>query len=262
MTGEFIWMMNRIRHVLSVMNGPGHGPRAGWPVPLFELSRASRAGWRGSARNAGPSHAANAIPSPRIRDPWMLDAGPTATGLIFAARASRVGEAGATNDPTIQMRTSNVEGQAGYGIHRGLVLPVFLSSGGMFLASYIWHGVVLNDLSELGSDRTPYLLLSALGYVLLGVLLTFLGRYLIQAGVIEKNAPPITHAALMGLVAGIMLGVAVHAMALPARGRFDSLHMLVDMAWQVAEQGVGGALAGIGIFFHAVRLRLEREGAL
>jgi len=160
------------------------------------------------------------------------------------------------------MRTSNHEGEEGYKIHRGLFLPVFLSAGAMYLLSYIWHAMVLNDLNDLAVNRTPYLLMSGLGYVLLAVLLTFLGRYLIDAGVVDKNDPSIANAMLMGLVVGIMLGIALHAMSLPLRGRFDTVHMLVDLGWQVVEQAIGGACAGIGIFFHQVRLRLEREGAL
>jgi hypothetical protein len=160
------------------------------------------------------------------------------------------------------MRTSNAPGEEGYKIHDGLVLPVLLSAGSMFLASYVWHGEVLNDLAELGAHRTRYLLMSAMGYVLLGVLLTFLGRYLIDSGLIDRKEPPISHVMVMGLLVGVALGVAVHAMSLPFRGRFDAIHMLVDLVWQVAEQGIGGLFAGVGIFFHAVRLRLEREGAL
>jgi hypothetical protein len=164
--------------------------------------------------------------------------------------------------PFTYMRTSNAPGAEGFKIQHGLFLPVVLSGGSMFLASYIWHGQVLNDISELGAHSTHYLLMSAMGYVFMGVLLTFLGRYLIDSGLIDRKAPPISHFMLMGLLVGVALGVAVHAMSLPFRVRFDVVHMLVDLAWQIAEQGIGGMFAGVGIFFHAVRLRLEREGAL
>jgi len=160
------------------------------------------------------------------------------------------------------MRTSNAPGDEGFKIHHGLGLPVFLSAGSMFLASYIWHGEVLNDLSELGTNRVHYFLMSALGYVFMAVLLTFLGRYLVSAGAIDRKDPPISHFMIMGLLVGVALAVSLHAMSLPFRGRFDPVHMLVDLAWQFFEQGLGGVCAGIGIFFHAVRLRLEREGAL
>lgn len=160
------------------------------------------------------------------------------------------------------MRTSNAPGEEGHKIYHGLLLPVLLSSGIMFFASYIWHAAVLNDLADLGVHKAHYLLMSALGYVFMAVLLTFLARYLIDSGIIDRKDPPISHIMFMGLLVGVALGVAVHAMSLPFRGRFDAMHMLVDLGWQIAEQGLGGVFAGVGIFFHAVRLRLEREGAL
>lgn len=160
------------------------------------------------------------------------------------------------------MRTSNAPGEEGFKIYNGLALPVFLSAGSMYLASYIWHSVVLNDLVELGKSNVEYLLLTAIGYIFLAVLLTFLGRYLMDQGLIDKQDPPISRAMLMGLLVGVALGVALHALSLPYRGRFDSVHMIVDLTWQIVEQGIGGMFAGVGIFFHAVRLRLEREGAL
>ncbi len=160
------------------------------------------------------------------------------------------------------MRTSNAPGEEGFKIYHGLGLPVFLSAGSMYLASYIWHAEVLNDLVELGANRVPYLLMSAVGYIFMAVLLTFLGRYLVNSGLIDHKDPPISRFMLMGLVVGVFLAVSLHAMSLPFRGRFDAVHMLVDLAWQVVEQGIGGVFAGVGIFFHAVRLRLEREGAL
>lgn len=160
------------------------------------------------------------------------------------------------------MRTSNAPGEEGFKIHHGLGLPVFLSAGSMYLASYIWHGEVLNDLVDLGDNLVPYLLMSAVGYMFMAVLLTFLGRYLINSGLIDHKDPPLSRFMLMGLVVGVFFAVALHAMSLPFRGRFDPVHMLVDLAWQFFEQGLGGVCAGVGIFFHAVRLRLEREGAL
>lgn len=144
----------------------------------------------------------------------------------------------------------------------GLFLPVLFSSLSMFLASWVWHGTVLNDLSDLGDRQAHYLLFSAFGYLCLALVISLLGRYVLEQVLTSKIDPPMWRVTVVGLLVGVLMGVAVHGMALPVKGRFEVMHLSVDLLWQVAEQGLGGYFAGLGLFLHSIRTRLEQEGAL
>ena len=141
-------------------------------------------------------------------------------------------------------------------------LPTVLSAAGMFTLSYIWHATMLNDLKDIGDDMLLYLYFNISGYVLLGLLMSILQLGLLRLDWIDTKENPIPKMMLVGLLTGLVLGSVLLALTLPLKGRVDTAHVWVDLAWQVIEQGAGGMLAAFGLVIHRVTANLEREGAL
>lgn len=112
----------------------------------------------------------------------------------------------------------------------------------MFACSYSWHGLVLNDYALISYPLGIYLVSAGVVYLLIAFLLNriFMAEFL---DTISQKAIP------RGLMSGFALGILVYMVALVVgvtftKG-FDAKYMLLDVAWQAVEQGVGGLVVGI-----------------
>jgi len=108
-----------------------------------------------------------------------------------------------------------------------------VSSTVMFLLSYLWHGMVLNDLKNLQYPLEMFLVLAAIMYVVLGFGLAFLYNYLNFSRNIKFK----------GSILGSFTGFFVYLIAFTLGVSFGSSkieHVVVDFLWQMIEQGVGG----------------------
>jgi hypothetical protein len=120
---------------------------------------------------------------------------------------------------------------------RHFVVIVAVCAGLMCGLSYVWHGVLLNDYTNIRIPMWLYFLLSALVYLLISVVLNFLYRY--------------THIREMryrGLLIGASLGFFIYMIAFVLGVSFSqssATHIAVDFLWQMIEQGIGGASLGL-----------------
>lgn len=118
----------------------------------------------------------------------------------------------------------------------------------MLLMSYLWHGVLLNDYTRLDVPVPLYLALSAIVYLILGGVLTFLYHY------------TQTHAMrYKGLLMGSCLGFFIYLIAFVLGVSFNqtsTIHVVVDFVWQMVEQGVGGAFIAVlfGFLVHMEKM--------
>jgi hypothetical protein len=141
---------------------------------------------------------------------------------------------------------------------RHIIAPWLLSSTVMFGLSYLWHGVILSDLQEVGVPLTLYLLIAALFYLVLGLGLTIATHKAIQYEVISlKGAFPLM-AFLLGAAVGfvVYLGIFVLGVSFAKNGL---VHVVVDILWQMVEQGVGGLAVSMGIIYDMHQRFLEQE---
>lgn len=111
----------------------------------------------------------------------------------------------------------------------------------MFSASYVWHGVILNDYDRLNYPKSFYLTIAAFVYLFLGALVT--RAY--SSEIIKK----ITSAPLAkGLLSGAICGVVIYLIALVIGISFSSTismkYIIVDLTWQAIEQSIGGLVVG------------------
>lgn len=145
-------------------------------------------------------------------------------------------------------------------LQRHILLPWLASALTMFGFSYLWHGVALTDLEELRIPLTLYLVLSGLVYLGLGLLLTFGIHEAARREVISlKNAFPFT-----SFLLGAALGFAVYLVIFVLGMTFTKhgmVHFVVDILWQMAEQGLGGLAVSLGIIYDMHKRFLEQERA-
>lgn len=109
----------------------------------------------------------------------------------------------------------------------------FFSLLTMLTLSYVWHGVILNDLRNVNYPSWYFFLLLLLVYSIIAFLLTMAFNY----------ADPKKNLASKGFVGGAAFGFFLYLVAFTLGVSFKSgetKHIVVDFVWQMIEQGVGG----------------------
>jgi hypothetical protein len=114
----------------------------------------------------------------------------------------------------------------------------------MFVMAGLFNGLVVNELVSENLESVmlrdaPNLALIALGYALLALLMT-----LIYPRVVSRASYSVRSGFLFGMVAGIFW-LLPYALVLHGVYRFPSLGLLIDPAWALLEQGIGGAIIGL-----------------
>lgn len=146
-------------------------------------------------------------------------------------------------------------------LHRRRFLASWLPSTiVMFGLSYVWHGIALRDLEELRIPLTLYLILAGLVYLLLaGVLAIGIDKAIVHNVITLRMGFPLK---AMGL--GALLGFVVYLVVFILGMSFTNhgaVHVLVDVLWQMLEQGLGGMCVSFGIIYDLHKSHLEMEGA-
>lgn len=130
----------------------------------------------------------------------------------------------------------------------------------MYLLSWLWHGMALTDLSEMTIPKPLYFTLAGLVYLILGFGLTFAVHTAIEHEWISlKRAFPFT-SALLGAVVGFVVYLVIFVLGM-SFVKTGMVHVLVDVLWQMLEQGVGGLCVSLGIINDMHRRYLETERA-
>ncbi|MBP8822478.1 MAG: hypothetical protein KBH07_02395 [Flavobacteriales bacterium] len=143
---------------------------------------------------------------------------------------------------------------------RRFLVPWLLSTVAMAGLSYAWHGWALNDVADLRMGLQKYLGISALVYLMLALVLTLLVHImLVREWVSLKGAFPVK-----AMMVGAAFGTVVYLLVLLSGLSFADQgmhHVVVDLLWQVAEQGAGGLMVGLGVVYDLHRSFMEAERA-
>lgn len=129
-----------------------------------------------------------------------------------------------------------------------------ISSIGMFLLSYLWHGVILNDFSRLNYPKEIFLLLAALTYIFIG----FVVVKIYEAKFFEKLFihKPIFKGIFKGAICGFIFFLIATVVGVSFNTGSGLKNLAFDATWQVLEQAIGGGIIGLlSMFFvghHAV----------
>jgi hypothetical protein len=105
----------------------------------------------------------------------------------------------------------------------------------MMSLSFLWHGVVLNDFIHVPKPYGLFYSLAVLTYILIGFVLTFVFTYLSMGiGIKMKGG-------FMGLALGFFIYLIAFVLGVSFKGS-GTEHVVVDFAWQMIEQGIGGGV--------------------
>jgi hypothetical protein len=141
---------------------------------------------------------------------------------------------------------------------RYIMAPWLFSSVAMYAISYLWHGVALTDLQELSIPKTLYMILSAVIYLVIGLAMTIGIHKAIQYEFISlKEAFPLM-SALVGAAVGFFVYLVIFVLGI-SFAKHGMVHVLVDVLWQMFEQGVGGLAVSLGIIYDMRQSYLEAE---
>ena len=116
-----------------------------------------------------------------------------------------------------------------------------ISSVVMFLLSYLWHGVLLNDYVNIKYPMWMYFLMASIIYVVIVFILTYLHQF-----------TTINKIKYKGLLMGALLGFFIYLIAFVLGVSYNPHsieHTVVDFLWQMAEQGIGGMTVGAALRF-------------
>ena len=121
-----------------------------------------------------------------------------------------------------------------------------LSALVMMIFSYLWHGVLLNDLIHVPRPYALFFSLGFLVYIVIGFTLTFVFNYLSMGiGLKMKGS-------LMGMALGFFIYLIAFVLGVSFKGT-GTEHLIVDFGWQMIEQGIGGSM--VAFVYHLAKRR-------
>ncbi len=106
----------------------------------------------------------------------------------------------------------------------------------MYVAFYIFHGILTNDLLKLAVPKTFFLSIAAVVYLIVA----FGMSLLFNSTSLKKN---ITNPYRRGLVIGVLTALFMYGVAFTVGISFSfqvtMINLMVDVGWQLVEQGIG-----------------------
>jgi hypothetical protein len=111
----------------------------------------------------------------------------------------------------------------------------------MFLLSYFWHGIMLNDLRFISYPLPLFLAFAAIVYLLVGAVVA-------KAFSLKIFNKVSRNLLLKGLVVGSLCGVLFYIVTLVFGVSFtreiNAGELMIDVTWHAIEEGIGGLCVG------------------
>lgn len=124
-----------------------------------------------------------------------------------------------------------------------------LSAMLMYVAFYIFHGLLTNDLLKLSMPKPVFLLVAAFVYLAVG----FIMSALFKSVTLKKHIrAPFKRALLIGVSSALFLYAVAFVVGVSFSYQITMLNALVDISWQLAEQNLGAFVVCIAntLFYH------------
>ncbi|MCT4581913.1 MAG: hypothetical protein N4A35_10880 [Flavobacteriales bacterium] len=129
-----------------------------------------------------------------------------------------------------------------------LITGAIIGASFMLLLFYIWHGVVLNDLSFLQYDQNIFIGLLSLVYLSIAFALSFvIAVYNPEQNRFFKHLS-------IGVFMGFLIYLIVFVLGISFNGGGIE-HIVLDLSWQMLEQMLGSGVVSI---YYLVSYRLDK----
>ena len=105
----------------------------------------------------------------------------------------------------------------------------------MFALFYVWHGYFLNDFKRIHFPLIWFVTFAAFTYLIFGAGIYFL----YESQPLKKIRSFATRGLICGVLAGFSLFMISTIVNISLTKHLSANHLMVDCAWQIAEQTVG-----------------------
>ena len=106
----------------------------------------------------------------------------------------------------------------------------------MYLAFYLFHGVITNDIIKLSIPKTLFLSVAAVVYLVVGFGMSLLFRSTSLKKSIKK---PFKRSLLIGILTALFMYGVAFTVGISFSFKVTLLNLLVDVSWQLIEQSIG-----------------------
>ena len=123
------------------------------------------------------------------------------------------------------------------------VVSWLVSSLGMFLLSYLWHGYVLLDFAKNGTPTGLTLFYKIVTYLVIG----FVIAKAVNLKLLNKRLlfMPVAKGIIVGIVCGLIVFIIATIKGMSLNVTLYSKYLLLNFFWQVFEQAMGGVIVGV-----------------
>ena len=117
-----------------------------------------------------------------------------------------------------------------------------LSAALMYLAFYIWHGLVLTDLYRISFPKTIFLIFAAITYFVVSFVLYKVFEFKIWNR-ITNNV--FVKGILSGALVGGLLFIITTVVGISFTSKLSLTSLVLDLGWQIFEQTLGGLVVAL-----------------
>lgn len=127
----------------------------------------------------------------------------------------------------------------------------FISSTVMFLLSFLWHGVFLNDLDKVSYPPALFYGLAAFTYLCIGFVVT------VMTIKVEISSKKYANGTFFGGILGFFFYLITFVLGVSFSDGSDLNHVAIDFMWQMLETGAGGLTAGFMYSFYKEMAKID-----
>ena len=116
-----------------------------------------------------------------------------------------------------------------------------VASIAMFTASFLWHGVFLNDFSKVEYPHGIFYTITSIVYLFIGFIVA--KAYEIKL-IPFLNIKPRIKGLVVGICCGFIIYITTLVIGVSFTNQITLKIILFDLSWQVLEQAIGGVCVG------------------
>lgn len=112
----------------------------------------------------------------------------------------------------------------------------------MYVAFYVWHGVILNDFKKIEFSMSLFLIMSAFAYLII----SFVLYRVFETKIMQYFDNLLLRGFISSLIVSVSLFILMTVLHIQFTKNITSTYLMVDLAWQIMEQSIGAVFIVIG----------------